>query len=102
MGEAAGNLADWSILTSDNPRSEDPMAIITEVETGLLKHGKTHYEIEADRRTAIKKALDMGRTNDTILIAGKGHEDYQIIGDRIFHFDDAEIVRELLEEQEKR
>ncbi len=102
MGEAAGNLADWSILTSDNPRSEDPLAIITDVETGLLKYGKTHYEIEPDRRTAIKKALDRGRTNDTILIAGKGHEDYQIIGDRIFHFDDAEIVRELLEEQEKK
>ncbi len=102
MGEAAGNLADWSIITSDNPRSENPLAIITDVETGLLKYGKTSYEIEPDRRAAIKKALVMGRTNDTILIAGKGHEDYQIIGDRIFHFDDAEIVRELLEEQEKK
>jgi len=98
MGEAAGALADWSIITSDNPRSEDPLAIIRDIEVGIHKNGRDLYEIEPDRRTAIRKALQQGRESDTILIAGKGHEDYQIVKDRVTHFDDVEVVRELLGE----
>lgn len=100
MGEAAGRLADWSIITSDNPRSEDPMAIIAMVEEGITEAGSSRYEIIPDRRKAIAKALDMGQTGDVILIAGKGHEDYQILGPKVIHFDDREVVRELLEEKE--
>ena len=96
MGEAAGRLADWSIITSDNPRNEDPLAIIGQIETGIKNAGSHAYEIIPDRRTAIRKALAMGRPGDIVLIAGKGHEDYQIIGDRILDFDDVRVTEELL------
>lgn len=98
MGKAAGELSDWSIITSDNPRSEDPMTIIAEVESGLKETGSDKFEIEPDRREAIRKALEMGRKGDYILIAGKGHEDYQILGDKIIPFDDRAVVRALLQE----
>jgi UDP-N-acetylmuramoyl-L-alanyl-D-glutamate--2,6-diaminopimelate ligase len=98
MGEAAGSLADWSILTSDNPRTEEPAAILAEVEAGILRGGPDRYEIESDRRTAIKKILLAAREGDTVLIAGKGHEDYQILGSDVIHFDDAEVIQELLQE----
>lgn len=101
MGEAAGRLADWTIITTDNPRSEDPPAIISEVEAGVRKFGAEKYEIEPDRRTAIRKALNRADKGDYVLIAGKGHETYQIIGDTVQHFDDAEVIRELLEEGEE-
>ncbi len=100
MGEAAGSLADWSVITSDNPRSEDPMAIIRDIKEGIHKNGEVSFEVEPDRRSAIRKALQRGQEGDTILIAGKGHEDYQIIGDRVSHFDDVEVVRELLQEMD--
>jgi UDP-N-acetylmuramoyl-L-alanyl-D-glutamate--2,6-diaminopimelate ligase len=100
MGEAAGALADWSIITSDNPRSEDPLEIIRDIEAGIHKNGRDRYEVEPDRRAAIGKALRLGLEGDTILVAGKGHEDYQIIKDRVTHFDDSEIIREILGEMD--
>ncbi|NOR15184.1 MAG: UDP-N-acetylmuramoyl-L-alanyl-D-glutamate--2,6-diaminopimelate ligase [Candidatus Aminicenantes bacterium] len=100
MGKAAGELADWSILTSDNPRSEDPLAIIAEVEAGIKQTGSEKYEIEPDRKKAILKALQMGGKGDYILVAGKGHEDYQILGDNIISFDDRLVIQELLKNLE--
>lgn len=96
MGKAAGRLADWTIITSDNPRSEDPQAIIDDIEAGIKTTGLKKYEIIPDRRKAITKALRIASAGDYVLIAGKGHEDYQIIKGKIFHFDDAEVIRELL------
>lgn len=100
MGEAAGNLSDWTIITSDNPRSEDPLAIISDIEKGIKKTGAQNYQIIPDRREAIELALSMGENGDIILVAGKGHEDYQIIKDKVSHFDDAEIIREILKEKD--
>jgi len=100
MGEIAGTLADWAIITSDNPRSEDPLVIISDIEKGIKKTGITKYEILPDRREAIEHALSLGEKGDYILVAGKGHEDYQIIKDKIFHFDDAEVIREILKKKE--
>lgn len=102
MGRVAGDLADWSIITSDNPRSEDPLAIIAEIENGIKKTGENKYEICPDRREAIKRALSLGREGDYILVAGKGHEDYQIIGHTIIPFNDAEVIKELLKEMEEK
>ncbi len=95
MGEAAGSLSDVVILTSDNPRTEDPEQILANAEMGIQKTGKPYRKI-ADRRDAIHQAISEARSNDLVLIAGKGHEDYQIIGREIFHFDDKEIAREAL------
>ncbi|MEA2207190.1 MAG: UDP-N-acetylmuramoyl-L-alanyl-D-glutamate--2,6-diaminopimelate ligase [Blastocatellia bacterium] len=95
MGEAAGSLSDVVILTSDNPRTEDPEKILSEAEQGIQKTGKP-YEKIADRREAIHQAIATARDNDLVLIAGKGHEDYQIIGREVFHFDDREVAREAL------
>lgn len=101
MGEAAGRLADYSIITSDNPRSENPLAIIAEIERGMKKSGSKQYEVIPDRKKAIARALDIGQQGDYILVAGKGHEDYQIIKDRIIHFSDAEVILEMLEKRRK-
>ncbi|HYR78105.1 MAG TPA: UDP-N-acetylmuramoyl-L-alanyl-D-glutamate--2,6-diaminopimelate ligase [Pyrinomonadaceae bacterium] len=95
MGEAAGSLSDVVILTSDNPRTEDPNRILEDAEAGIVKSGKP-YEKIADRREAIHHAIEQARTDDLVLIAGKGHEDYQIIGRETFHFDDKEVAREAL------
>ena len=95
MGEAAGSLSDVVILTSDNPRTEDPEKILADTEVGIQKTGKP-YEKIADRREAIHRAISQARSNDLVLIAGKGHEDYQIIGREMFHFDDKEVAREAL------
>lgn len=94
MGNAAA-AADHTIVTSDNPRSEDPVGIVLQIEDGLRETG-ADYEVEVDRRTAIGKALGGARAGDTVLIAGKGHEDYQIFADRTVHFDDREVAREVL------
>jgi len=93
MGRIAAQLADVPVVTSDNPRTEDPEAIITEVESGM---GEAPHEREVDRRVAIKRALDTARAGDTVLLAGKGHETYQVIGTEKRPFDEATIVRELL------
>jgi UDP-N-acetylmuramoyl-L-alanyl-D-glutamate--2,6-diaminopimelate ligase len=98
MGEAAGSLSDVVILTSDNPRTEDPEQILADAELGIQKTGKP-YEKIADRREAIHHAVAQARTADLVLIAGKGHEDYQIIGREVFHFDDREVAREALAER---
>ena len=95
MGEAAASLSDIVILTSDNPRTEDPQAILSDVEVGLRATAKP-YEMIADRREAIYRAISQARAGDLVLIAGKGHEDYQIIGRDVFHFDDKEVAREAL------
>jgi len=98
MGEAAGSLSDVVILTSDNPRTEDPNQILGDAEEGIKKTGKP-YEKIADRRAAIHHAIEQARADDLVLIAGKGHEDYQIIGREVFHFDDKEVAREALAQQ---
>ena len=96
MGEAAASLSDVVILTSDNPRTEDPEAILADVEAGLRAAAKPYLKI-ADRREAIHRAIAEARTGDVVLIAGKGHEDYQIIGTEIIHFNDKEVALEALE-----
>jgi len=99
MGKAAGKYADWSIITSDNPRSEDPLSIIRDIEKGLQNSGRGKYEIEPNRKKAIKKAIQMGKRGDVVLVAGKGHENYQIIKNKIYDFDDAEVIKSFLNER---
>jgi UDP-N-acetylmuramoyl-L-alanyl-D-glutamate--2,6-diaminopimelate ligase len=98
MGAAAATLSDVVILTSDNPRTEDPLQILADVEVGMRETAKPYLKI-ADRREAITRAIREARTGDLVIIAGKGHEDYQIVGRETFHFDDKEVAREALEEQ---
>lgn len=97
MGELAARLSDLAIVTSDNPRSEDPEAIIEEIEVGLRKHGRPYLKL-IDRREAIFRAVGEARAGDLVVIAGKGHETYQIIGDQTIHFDDREVAREAMAE----
>jgi UDP-N-acetylmuramoyl-L-alanyl-D-glutamate--2,6-diaminopimelate ligase len=93
MARAACELADFSIVTTDNSRSEDPQAIIDEVIAGFSKR---NYEICVDRKEAIGRALKLAQKDQVVLIAGKGHEDYQILKDRTIAFNEREIVKELL------
>lgn len=97
MGEAAGKGSDFVVATSDNPRSEDPMAILADIEPGLKGTG-VHYVVEPDRARAIHLALRAARRGDVVLIAGKGHEKEQILADRKIPFDDAEIALSSLRE----
>src|SRR5947207_13170855 len=98
MGEVAGRLSDLTILTNDNPRQEDPLKIISDIVVGLQKtNGK--YLIEPDREKAISMAIDEAREGDIVLLAGKGHENYQILADRTLEFDDREIARRALRER---
>ncbi len=101
MGAAAVRYSDVVILTSDNPRTEDPLVIIQEVEVGVIEALKDRphvsYQKAPDRREAIAAAVREARVGDMVLIAGKGHEDYQIIGTKKFHFDDREVAREEIE-----
>jgi UDP-N-acetylmuramoyl-L-alanyl-D-glutamate--2,6-diaminopimelate ligase len=92
MGETSGRLSDLTILTSDNPRQEDPLKIISDVVVGMQKSGGK-YLIEPDRARAISLAIEEARPGDIVLLAGKGHEDYQIFADRTIHFDDREVAR---------
>ncbi len=94
MGRIAAELADLVFITSDNPRTEDPTGIIQDIVAGLPKGAK--HVVEPDRRRAIEKAIDASEEGDLIVVAGKGHEDYQILGTGKIHFDDREIVRKLL------
>ena len=94
MGAAAARLADQVILTSDNPRSEDPAAILREIEAGV--RGASNVRTIADRALAIAAAIDVAAAGDALLIAGKGHETYQIIGARTLPFDDREVARAAL------
>jgi UDP-N-acetylmuramoyl-L-alanyl-D-glutamate--2,6-diaminopimelate ligase len=77
------------------------MAIISDIVKGIKKTGTQNYEIIPDRKEAIAHALSIGEKGDYILVAGKGHEDYQILGDKTIHFDDAEVIREILQEKGK-
>ncbi|HEX2032469.1 MAG TPA: UDP-N-acetylmuramoyl-L-alanyl-D-glutamate--2,6-diaminopimelate ligase [Actinomycetota bacterium] len=96
MGEAATRLADLAVITSDNPRSEDPVAIIREIEPGAARGGG-RYEVEPDRRAAIRRAVEAARPDDVVVIAGKGHEAGQEFADRTVPFDDRVVAREELE-----
>ncbi|MBA3334794.1 MAG: UDP-N-acetylmuramoyl-L-alanyl-D-glutamate--2,6-diaminopimelate ligase [Acidobacteria bacterium] len=95
MGLVAGKLSDLVIITSDNPRTEDPLKIISQIENGLKKTTCSYLAI-SDRREAIYQAIKAANPNDVVLIAGKGHETYQMIGSDKFHFDDREIAIEAL------
>jgi UDP-N-acetylmuramoyl-L-alanyl-D-glutamate--2,6-diaminopimelate ligase len=95
MGETSGRLSDLSILTSDNPRQEDPLKIISDIVVGMQKSGGK-YLIEPDRAKAIRRAIEEARAGDIVLLAGKGHEDYQIFADHTIHFDDREQARKAL------
>lgn len=98
MAKAAEDLSDAVIVTSDNPRTEDPMQIIAEIVTGFSS--TDHVTIIEDRHRAITEALDTARENDVVLIAGKGHEDYQIIGSEKRHFSDREVVQQWNEDHQ--
>ena len=93
MAQAAAKYADKLIVTSDNPRTEDPEAIIKDILTGLTD-AKVPYDVVTDRREAIYHALKIAEKGDIIVLAGKGHEDYQIIGEKKNHFDEREVVAE--------
>jgi len=95
MGEIAGKMADFCVVTSDNPRTEDPMKIISMVEEGVRKTDCPYVVIE-HRRDAIKYALDNAKKGDCIILAGKGHETYQILNTGTIHFDEREVVRDIL------
>lgn len=97
MGEIVAKLADVPIVTSDNPRSEEPAEILKEIEVGV-KRVTDDYTMIVDRREAIFKAVAMAEKGDSIVIAGKGHENYQILKDKTIHFDDTEVAKEALEE----
>ncbi len=99
MGEAASRHADFVVVTSDNPRAEDPADIAGDITPGFVP-GFKDYIVELDREKAIKKALEMARKGDLVVVAGKGHEDYQVFRDRTIHFDDYEVVRKLIKEIE--
>jgi UDP-N-acetylmuramoyl-L-alanyl-D-glutamate--2,6-diaminopimelate ligase len=100
MGEAAAALSDVVIATSDNPRNEDPEAILRDVEEGLRSTGRPYMKI-VDRREAIHRAVAEAKAGDIVVIAGKGHEDYQIVGAEKRHFDDREVAREALGESSR-
>ena len=97
MGEAAGTLADFVVLTSDNPRSEDPLLIMADALVGLQRTGKP-YIAEVDRGTAVRKALEEAREGDVIVLAGKGHETYQVLKEGKVDYDDRVVARQILRE----
>ncbi len=97
MGEIAARLSDTVIATSDNPRSEDPGQILAQIEPGL-RRGPAPYRLLVERREAIRAALSSARKGDVVLLAGKGHENYQIIGTEVIRFDDREIARDLIQQ----
>lgn len=100
MGEASGRVADYTIITSDNPRDEEPEEIVKEIEKGIKKT-KGKYECIVDRVEAIKKAIKMANQKDIIVLAGKGHEQYQEIKGKRYPFDEAKIVNEIIDEMEE-
>jgi UDP-N-acetylmuramoyl-L-alanyl-D-glutamate--2,6-diaminopimelate ligase len=93
MGEIGTTLSDYCIITSDNPRTEDPLAIIKEIEAGINRSTACPFKSIVDRREAIEKALSTARSGDVVVLAGKGHEDYQIIGNQKIPFSDKEEVK---------
>ena len=99
MGRIAERLADQLVITSDNPRSEDPQQIITDIISGIQRFESERMIVNADREQAIHAAIDLAQPSDIIVVAGKGHEDYQILGDRTIHFDDREVVQNYVNRQ---
>jgi UDP-N-acetylmuramoyl-L-alanyl-D-glutamate--2,6-diaminopimelate ligase len=95
MAQAASEASDFVVLTSDNPRSEDPIAIMNDALVGLRRFDTQHV-IEPDRAKAIRTALNEARPGDIVILAGKGHETYQVLKDRVIHFDDREVARDVL------
>ncbi len=98
MGEVAGRIADYSIITSDNPRTEDPQEIVNQIEEGMKKT-KGRYETIVDRTEAIQKAIGMMTKKDIVILAGKGHETYQEINGKKNHYDEREIIKKYLSEK---
>ena len=101
MGEESGRTSDFTIITSDNPRTEDPMKIIADIETGMKRTNGIYVTIP-DRKEAIAYAIHNGQAGDIIVLAGKGHEDYQIIGKTKHHMDERELIRDILEEDARK
>jgi UDP-N-acetylmuramoyl-L-alanyl-D-glutamate--2,6-diaminopimelate ligase len=95
MGEIATRLSDYVFATSDNPRTENPLSILKEIEPGMRK-GAAPYSIVPDRRSAIESAIEMARAGDAVVIAGKGHEDYQILGTNVIAFDDRKVATDIV------
>jgi len=100
MGEIAGRIADFTIITSDNPRTEEPSAIVKEIEEGIARTSGKYISI-VDRHEAISYAIHNAEKGDVIVLAGKGHETYQTFKDKTLHFDEREVVREILDEMDK-
>ena len=96
MGEISGKIADYTIITSDNPRTEKPEDIVEQIEAGIKKT-KGKYEVVVDRVEAIEKAIKMANKKDIIILAGKGHEPYQEINGVKHPFDERIIVREIID-----
>ncbi len=96
MGRIAEQLSDVLVITSDNPRSEDPQQIITDIISGIRRFEAGRMTVNADRLEAIHQAIDLAKPEDIVVVAGKGHENYQILADRTIHFDDREAVREYI------
>ncbi|AOR23945.1 UDP-N-acetylmuramoyl-L-alanyl-D-glutamate--2,6-diaminopimelate ligase [Clostridium taeniosporum] len=96
MGKIGTEIADMAIITSDNPRSEEPIKIIEDILVGIEKD---NYEVIENRKEAIKRAIDIAKENDVIVIAGKGHETYQILKDKTIHFDEREVVKQILDDK---
>lgn len=96
MGKIAEELADVLVITSDNPRTEDPQQILTDVLSGIERFDASHMFVNVDRKQAIHQAIDLAKPNDVIVVAGKGHEDYQILGTKTIHFDDREVVQDYI------
>lgn len=101
MGRIVYEMSDISIITSDNPRTEPPSGIIDDIVEGIEPATGKQYSVIGDREKAIKRAIDIARRDDFVLIAGKGHEDYQIIGSKKLHFDDREVARKYIIDKEK-
>jgi UDP-N-acetylmuramoyl-L-alanyl-D-glutamate--2,6-diaminopimelate ligase len=102
MGEVVGRLADKAVVTNDNPRSEDPAIIASAVVVGLKRAGVASPHVELDRRAAIELAVHEAEPGDIVLVAGKGHETYQILGERVLDFDDRLVVRSALDARDPR
>jgi len=100
MGKIATTIADFTIVTSDNPRSEEPAQIIADIESGIAQ--SADYEIHLNRSEAIGKAVQMAQPQDVVVIAGKGHEDYQIFRDKRIHFDDREVAAKYIEKRDEK
>jgi UDP-N-acetylmuramoyl-L-alanyl-D-glutamate--2,6-diaminopimelate ligase len=96
MGKLAAELSDYVVITSDNPRTENPQAIINEILAGIPKNLSKNLDVEPDRRKAIGLGINNAQSGDIVLIAGKGHEDYQILGKTKVPFDDRLIAAEFM------